>query len=226
MLQQVHLQNGLLGGHGLDGKALGADDVEIALFLGLVRRGAHGAPVDGSALELLLQAGLVFADLPLDGGAGGVHRGEDIAGGVAHPVKHAVVLQRDLGGVAAPLPAEGDERLARSPEETVDLAHLFLGVLAQIVGHFYLFGRDGKLHTRYKGIDKKVTTNGVIDEKVYSISTDPEEKTSIALSKNGYAELILSEDEFSDGFDFSEFQKIFDVIKMILSDDTLEEGLE
>ncbi len=99
---------------------------------------------------------------------------------------------------------------------------LFLG------SEFFASGvsRDGKLHTRCKGIDKKVTTNGVIDEKVYYICTDPEEKTSIALSKDDYAELILSEDEFSDGFDFSKFQKIFDVIKSILFDDTLEDGLE
>ena len=66
----------------------------------------------------------------------------------------------------------------------------------------------------------------LIDEKVYNISTDPEERISIALSKNDYAELILSEDEFSDGIDFSEFQKIFDVIKKIISDNKHEAVLE
>ena len=79
--------------------------------------------------------------------------------------------------------------------------------------------KDSKLHTRIKGIDKKVAINGIIDEKVYDIIADPEEKTSIALSKNDYAELVLSESDFSDNFDFSEFQKIFDVIRKILSDD-------
>ena len=36
MLQQVHLQDGLLAGHGLDVKALGADDLELG-FLSLQR---------------------------------------------------------------------------------------------------------------------------------------------------------------------------------------------
>ena len=107
-------------------------------------------------------------------------------------------------------------------KEDANGRRLFLG------SEFFPSGvsRDRKLHTRYKGIDKKVTTNGVIDEKVYNISIDPEEKHSIALSKNDYAELILSEDEFTDGIDFSEFQKIFNVIKKILSDDKHEEVLE
>ena len=143
-----------------------------------------------------------------------------------------VSFQNNVYGFAIPLVNAGEYgneisiehyyKKADLTKEDVNGRRLFLGSEFFASG----FSRDGKLHTRYKGIDKKVTTNGVIDEKVYSISTDPEEKTSIALSKNGYAELILSEDEFSDGFDFSEFQKIFDAIKMILSDDTLEEGLE
>mgnify|MGYP007041411777 CR=1 FL=1 len=68
MLQQVHLQDGLLRRHRLDGEALGADDGEIAAFLFFV----HGAdtgirPLDRAGLELLLKTGLVLADLALDG---------------------------------------------------------------------------------------------------------------------------------------------------------------
>ena len=85
------------------------------------------------------------------------------------------------------------------------------------------FSKDSKLHTRFKGIDKKASTNGIIDEKVYDVYADPEEKSSIALSKNDFAELVLSENDFSMDFDFSEFQKIFDIIRSILSDNKHEE---
>lgn len=38
---------------------------------------------------------------------------------------------------------------------------------------------------------------------------------SIALPKDDFAELILNEDEYAKDFDFSNFAKIFDVIKEI-----------
>lgn len=88
---------------------------------------------------------------------------------------------------------------------------LFLG------GEFYASGisKDGKYHTRIKGIEKKIKHNGIVDEKVYDIMVDPEGKHSIALSKNAFSDLIFSQDSFADGFDFSAFKKIFDIIDMI-----------
>lgn len=143
-----------------------------------------------------------------------------------------VLFQNNVYGFSIPLVNAGEygdeisiEHYYKKTDLTKEDANgrrLFLGSEFFASG----FSRDGRLHSRSKGIDKKVTTNGVIDEKVYDIRVDPEEKFSIALSKNDYAELILSEDNFSDGFDFSEFQRIFDVIKKILSDDKHEECSE
>ncbi len=81
------------------------------------------------------------------------------------------------------------------------------------------FSRDGVFHARTKKIDSKVKNNGIIDEKVYSISSDPEERHSVALTKSDFADLILGKNGFADGFDFSEFNKIFDVIRTIISFD-------
>ncbi len=90
---------------------------------------------------------------------------------------------------------------------------LFLGE------EFYESGnsKDMKYQTRFKGIQNKVKVNGIIDEKVYCLQTDPELKKSIALSKDDFAQMILDEDSFANGFDFSEFQKIFEVIREIVS---------
>lgn len=90
---------------------------------------------------------------------------------------------------------------------------LFLG------NEFYDSGNSKcqEFQTRCGKIQNKVAKNGVIDEKVYKIKEDPELKSSVALSKNKFAQMILDEDVFAEGFDFSEFSKIFDVIREIVN---------
>ena len=56
----------------------------------------------------------------------------------------------------------------------------------------------------------------MIDEKVFT-SEDLAQKTSIALSKANFAELISNDNNFAGDFDFSSFQLIFDRIKIILA---------
>ena len=94
-----------------------------------------------------------------------------------------------------------------------DGRRLFLG------WEFYQSGlsKDKKYHSRAKCIDNKSQNNGIVDEKVYVIENDPGEEHSIALSKNVFAELILKQDSFADGFDYSEFAKIFEVIRKIIT---------
>ena len=86
------------------------------------------------------------------------------------------------------------------------------------------FSNDNKhqYHTKCKEIKNKVDKNGVIDQKVYFIANDPNEEHSIALSKDDFAQMILDEDEFAKGFDFSYFQKIFDIIREICSKSNIE----
>ena len=71
--------------------------------------------------------------------------------------------------------------------------------------------------TKSKGIQNKVKVNGVIDEKVYKLIDDPELKTSVALSKDDFAQMILEQNEYASGFDFSQFEAIFAVLKEILA---------
>ena len=88
---------------------------------------------------------------------------------------------------------------------------LFLGE------EFYDSGisKDGKYMTRFSGIQKKVIKNGIIDEKVFVLADDRELKRSIALPKDDFVQLILDGDEYAKEFDFSNFAKIFEVIKEI-----------
>jgi len=89
---------------------------------------------------------------------------------------------------------------------------LFLGE------EFYETGlsKNSQLHTRCKGIDKKAKSNGIVDDRVYEIANDPKEEKSIALSKNAFAEYIINEDEYANGFDFTSFGVLFDVIRQII----------
>ena len=89
-------------------------------------------------------------------------------------------------------------------------------------------GKDEDILTRAKGLDTKTKKCGIIDEKVYQIKDDREGKSSIALSKYGFAELVLSENEFCIDFDFSAFQKIFDIIRKITNkhDDSTDSSLQ
>lgn len=77
--------------------------------------------------------------------------------------------------------------------------------------------KDRHFLTRCSNISNKSKINGIIDEKVYDITVDPKGEHSVALTKNDFVTLILSQDSFADGFDFSEFLKIFEVIRKIIA---------
>ncbi|MCR5760931.1 MAG: AAA family ATPase [Sphaerochaetaceae bacterium] len=79
---------------------------------------------------------------------------------------------------------------------------------------------NNKYITRISGIQNKNRINGIVDEKVYNIN-DVEEGHSIAMSKNCFADLVLSDKEYSKDIDFSEFEKIFDIIRIILRNKTI-----
>lgn len=88
---------------------------------------------------------------------------------------------------------------------------LFLG------NEFYATGNsiDGKYQTRAKGYANKVMLNGIIDEKVYKYD-DLEHNESIALSKNDFVNEIINNDDYSRNFDFSNFNRIIDILKEIV----------
>ena len=147
MFEQVHLQDGLLDGHGRDVELLVAHDLE--LFLPRVVRG----DLEGFDLTLyrtvtqpFLQARLVLADLPLDARDCGVYGGIHVAGQLAHAVEHSVVLDGHLGAEAAALRAEGHEGLALRLEKPVDLAYLLFGVRPQFLRGVHLLFRKRELH--------------------------------------------------------------------------------
>lgn len=91
---------------------------------------------------------------------------------------------------------------------------LFLG------DEFYKSGnsKDQKYRTKISGIDHKVQLNGIIDEKVYDAKLDPEEEHSIAMSKDAFASKIYHEDPYAKGFNFNEFNKIFELIRKICNE--------
>ena len=78
--------------------------------------------------------------------------------------------------------------------------------------------KDGFYQTKISQIQNKINKNGIIDEKVYS-KEDLEQKNSIALSKTDFAELIVNDTDYTKDFDFSYFNKIFDVIRIIINID-------
>lgn len=89
---------------------------------------------------------------------------------------------------------------------------LFLG------DEFYESGNSKEPHKYQTGIDSiknKVEFNGIIDEKVF-LNDDIEFKHSVAMSKNEFARLVNEDANFSENFDFSNFEQIIDIIKKII----------
>lgn len=88
---------------------------------------------------------------------------------------------------------------------------LFLGE------EFYNSGnsKDSAYQTKISNIQHKTKVNGIVDEKVF-LKDDLEQKTSVALSKNDFASLIENDDSFSREFNYSNFERIFDVIQEIV----------
>lgn len=74
--------------------------------------------------------------------------------------------------------------------------------------------KDGNHQTKISKIQDKIKVNGIIDDKVYS-KGDLKMETNIALTKNDFSELV-SDDKYSKDFDFSNFRKIYDIIKEII----------
>ena len=75
---------------------------------------------------------------------------------------------------------------------------------------------DGIYQTKTSKIQNKIKVNGIIDEKIFE-REDLEQKTSIALSKSNFADLIEKDAEFVGDFDFTSFNLIFDRLKIILT---------
>ena len=89
---------------------------------------------------------------------------------------------------------------------------LFLG------SEFYESGNsiDGIYQTKTSKIQNKIKVNGIIDEKIFE-RDDLEQKTSIALSKANFADLIEKDAVYIGDYDFTSFNLIFDRIKVILA---------
>ena len=77
--------------------------------------------------------------------------------------------------------------------------------------------KDGKYQTRAKNLPNKIIINGVIDESVYNYS-DVEQTTSVALSKNDFADLVCGDTDYAADFDLSNFSKIIDVLREIINE--------
>lgn len=75
--------------------------------------------------------------------------------------------------------------------------------------------KDGKYQTRAKKLPHKIEVNGVIDEAVYNFN-DVEQTTSIAMTKNDFADLVCGDTDYAADFDFSNFNQIIDVIRDII----------
>lgn len=85
-----------------------------------------------------------------------------------------------------------------------------------------------EFHTSGNSIDNgyqtkeknKAGKRAIIDSNVFC-DTDRAQENSVALSKNNFAENILNGEEGFQDFDFSNFSKIFDVVRMIIDDKSL-----
>ena len=75
--------------------------------------------------------------------------------------------------------------------------------------------KDGRYQTKTSNIKHKVDVNGIIDDKVFE-SSDLEQLRSIALTKDAFTSLIESDADYSRDFEFSKFNQMLDVLKIII----------
>ena len=147
MVQQIHLQNGLVLTHGLGDDVLGADHLEISLLADVELLRNDGR--EGVLTQALGQAGLVLADLADNGGAGGVHCAAHIAvaGLLLGAEDGSSAADGDLDDAAMPLfYREGHKRVGVLPEIAVQLGDLFLGILLDGFVEGHLFAGKCELH--------------------------------------------------------------------------------
>lgn len=95
-------------------------------------------------------------------------------------------------------------------KENPDDRRLFLGEEFIENGN----SKDAKYQTRISNIANKIKVNGIIDEKVYN-RDDIFQTKSIAMTKNDFADLVCGDTDYANGFDFSNFRQITDIIKEI-----------
>ena len=149
MVQQVHLHDGLLGAHGLDGEVLGAHHVELLLLSdlkGILRRSGG----EGIGPQALGQAGLILEDLALD-----------IAHSAVDGAAHIAVRRLRLGTEQSISSADrhfnaaamilfhrkGDKGVCLLPEKAIQLGQLLRRVVLDGIIQSDLLARECKLHT-------------------------------------------------------------------------------
>src|SRR5699024_2179688 len=145
--QQIHLQNGLLHAHRLDGDVLGTDHLKLRL-LGHVELGGNGG--DQSVLtQALAQAGAVLPDLAVNGGAGRVDSPPHIAvaGFLLGAEESAAADEGDLHHTAVVLfHGEGHKCVGVLPEVAIQLGDLLLSVGLDGIVEGHLFAGKCELH--------------------------------------------------------------------------------
>ena len=149
MAQQIHLKDGLVPGHGLDGKALAADQVVLPLLRPVGHKSGDlliHAALKSPLAQPLLQPGLIFADLALQRGHSGVDGCVHVGGALRRAEDGTARPDGDLHSVPVPLDAECDSCGGVLFKETVQLPHLFLRVPMNHGGQVHLFVRKHKLH--------------------------------------------------------------------------------
>ena len=128
MLQQVHLQDGFLSGHGTHIELLGPDDGQFLLRLvghegSLLRRAGEGILTEAAG-----QAGLVLTNLALDGANGGVNGSEHIGSAFAGPEPGARPMDGQLHIVPVLLHRKYDQCFRILLKEPSQLHDLLLGI--------------------------------------------------------------------------------------------------
>lgn len=119
------------------------------------------------------------------------------------------LVNEDLYGESISIEHYYKEKDLLKEEETTK-RRLFLG------SEFYKSGnsKNGYYQTKISNIEHKVKINGIIDDKVF-LHDDLEQNKNISLSKNAFTQLVEENEQFNKDIDFSDFNKIIDIIAKI-----------
>ena len=136
VLQQIHLQNGFFPAHGPEIELLDPDDAEVLFFFIGHKGGFLSSPHECILAQPTSQAGLVLADLPLNGAHSGINGSKHIGGTLACPEPGACTVNGEFHIDPVLFYREYDERFRILLEIPGQFHNLLFGVGVDIAGQF------------------------------------------------------------------------------------------
>ena len=148
VIQQIHLHHRFLTSHWLEVELFAAHDAQIFLRIRHERGFLLNTADESILLKAAGKAGLVLANLPLNGCNRGVNGGKPIRCALACPEPGAGTMHGQLHPITVLLNRKDDQGLRILVKKALQLHYLLLSISADIAGQFDFLFSELEFHMR------------------------------------------------------------------------------